>query len=238
VSVHFPARTPRFGTKNKRLPDTRQKESPYYWWWECLRRNTDYRATCSKGGRGKCAALYKDFGDVFVEFKTWWQVDRRGARLFAEPYIANMEVVDIDNASERVSDSILLVTLPLNLPKSQLLKRFREILKEHHRGKQGVRVRETSRAMYKLNGKEDVAFFETALEVWDLRHRRPELALWEIANLTRCVSPHNLIRNDDLAQDLTVKKNLLSATASRYIRKAEAMIRNVADGRFPDTRLK
>ncbi len=36
---------------------------------------------------------------------------------------------------------------------------------------------------------------------------------------------------------LTAKKNILAATASRYIRKAEAMIENVGRGRFPDTTL-
>ena len=240
MKYHFPAKSPRFGRKDNPLPLTHQQASCYFWWWEYLRRNEDYRKTCEKGGKGKCAKLYQDFGDVFsVDFRTWFNKDDRGPRLFAEPHIPDMKVVTLDTAKERMTEHTILVTVPLNLTQAHLLKTFRSILNKHHKGKRGERVKQTSQAKYQLVGKEDTAFLETALAVWDLRQARPDLALWQIANETRCVKREHLVRDEDrekgLKGELTLKKNVLAATASRYIRKAEAMIANVGQGRFPCT---
>ena len=81
----FLAPYPIFGTKNKRLPTGYQKRSPYYWWWQFLRRNQEYLECCERGGKGKHAQLYKDFGDVRDDdFHKWWTKDERGPNLFAE----------------------------------------------------------------------------------------------------------------------------------------------------------
>jgi hypothetical protein len=238
MKYHFPAKSPRFGRKTNPLPLPYQQASCYFWWWEYLRRNQDYKKTCENGGKGKCTKLYQDFGDVYsVDFRTWFNTDDRGQRLFAEPHIPDMKVVTLETAKERMTEHTILVTVPLNLTQAHLLKTFRSILNKHHEGERGVRVRQTSQAKYQLMGKEDTAFLEMALAVWDMRQAHPDMALWEIANETRCVKREHLIRaedrNKDLQGELAGKKNILAATASRYVKKANAMIENVGKGFFP-----
>ena len=50
--------------------------SPYYWWWMYLKLNKQYDETCRNAGKGPCADLYKDFGDVRPDgddaFFAWW----------------------------------------------------------------------------------------------------------------------------------------------------------------------
>jgi hypothetical protein len=72
-SRHFPYQHPTFGTvKNPKTPSHWQR-SVYYWWYEYLKRNTEYQKTCLQKGKGKCSEIYKHFGDVNVlNFKEWW----------------------------------------------------------------------------------------------------------------------------------------------------------------------
>lgn len=59
------------------------KCSVYYYWWLYLRHNQDYRDTCANKGSGICAAIFKDFGDIYRQtFQTWWTTHDQ---LFAEP---------------------------------------------------------------------------------------------------------------------------------------------------------
>jgi len=49
------------------------KCSVYYYWWEYLRRNEQYRETCQAGGEGQHALLYRWFGNVHEgDFHDWW----------------------------------------------------------------------------------------------------------------------------------------------------------------------
>lgn len=49
------------------------KCSVYYYWWEYLRRNEEYRETCRLGGEGKHPVLYRWFGNVHEgDFHDWW----------------------------------------------------------------------------------------------------------------------------------------------------------------------
>src|SRR5262249_29513954 len=83
---HFPYKNPVFGTKNRPNPERAWRKSEYYWGWEYLGRKPKYLKPCQSGGRGRMAALYRDFGDVRKDdFKAWWTEKDRGAELFAEP---------------------------------------------------------------------------------------------------------------------------------------------------------
>jgi hypothetical protein len=81
----FLAPYPTFGTKNKRLPPSQYERSPYYWWFEYLRRNADYIKCCEANGKTKLSKLYEDFGDVRdIEFRVWWTKEQKGTQLFGE----------------------------------------------------------------------------------------------------------------------------------------------------------
>jgi hypothetical protein len=64
MSIVFKAIHPLFGRAPKSLPLGYQQRSPFYWWWEFLRRNEDYEACCAVGGKGELAHVYGDFGVV------------------------------------------------------------------------------------------------------------------------------------------------------------------------------
>ena len=237
MPLHFSFIHPRFGTKAKPLSDSYRERSVYYWWFQYLRRNADYKATCDGHGVGPCAALYKDFGDVHaVEFKTWW--DAKGPFLFAQPDTPSIQIVERGQQSSdgQVRQSLLL-DVPLDLPIAHLVKRFKEILAKHHSGKKGHRHHESSQARYPTGGKIDIGFIKTALQVWDVRQAEPDKPLWEIANDFKLGSRLNLLKPDEVNKrgDPAVidKKNILAATASRHIRRAKEMIDATAKGNFP-----
>jgi hypothetical protein len=240
---HFAHPNPRFGTKNMQAPVNWWQESIYYWWFEYLRRNEDYKQTCTNGGRGKCAKVYADFGDVHAQdFKAWWTTNDRGATLFAEPPTPSIRVIKGDAiVLSSPKERTLVLEIPLDLPSTHLVKRFKEILDQHHTGKQGVKVNTSSKsqAMYPTaTDRIAIDFLRTALKVWDTRKVETNMPLWLLAQELN-LSPANHIK---LGKDGTIprgghvanQKAILAATASRYIRKAEAAIKNVGTGSFPD----
>jgi hypothetical protein len=210
----------------------------YYWWFQYLRRNADYKVTCEGQGDGPCAALYLDFGDVHaVDFKTWWE--DKGAFLFAELPRQSIQIID---SGHQIGDDdqgqlSLLLKVPLNLPVAHLVKRFREIVSKHHTGKQGRRHDAKSGARYPTGGKIDIGFLRISLQVWDIRMAEPDKPLWEIANDLKLVSRLNLLKPDEINKrgDPAVidKKNILAATASRHIRRVKEMIDATSKGKFP-----
>ena len=232
---HFPYQHPTFGTARNPKTASYWKRSVYYWWWEYLRRSEDYRKTVTSDGDGPLSDLYRDFGDVInTDFKTWWSTDERGAFLFAQPPARSIRVVDGETGFLQESNT-LVIEIPLELPKSHLAKRFRQILAERHDGKAGHRYVNVTGPKYPVTGKVDVKFLEVALQVWDLRKQEPAKPLWQIGNELRVGSRLNHIKRDDKGASLTDKKNVLAATTSRYLRKADTMINNVGRGVFPSS---
>jgi len=235
MKVHFPHPHPTFGRKTSPKAPSAWTSSVYYWWWEYLRRNEAYRKTCQHEGKGACMSLYKSFGNVHTDdFKTWWTSEDRGARLFAEPVTPSIQVLG-DLSTHQQSNDTLLLAIPLNLPITHLVKRFREVLVQHHKGKRGVKVSDSTEAMFPVEtGRIDTQFLQIALQVWDARNADPKMPWWEIATNLRLSPAHHILQSDTpkIAFD---KKNNLSAAASRYYRKANSMIEHVGQGRFPVT---
>lgn len=236
MKLHFPHPHPTFGTKKNPKPQTAWQRSVYYWWWEYLRRNENYKQTCQNGGKGKCATLYKDFGDVFAtDFKTWWSEGDRGARLFAEPPTPSIQVIEEGIVLKAAKDKTLVLEVPLNLPKNYLVKRFREILSKRHSGKKGNRVSVRTQAKYPIaSGRIDVKFLEKALRVWDARQEDPNKTLWKLAIEQKLALAHTP-RQSDSPKAGSDKRNNLSATTSRYLRMARLVIAGTGKGKFPIT---
>ena len=114
---HFLAPSPRFGRANNRLQLGYQQRSPYFWYWQYLRRNADYIACCKKGGKGKLAALYADFGDIREDnFHKWWTENQRGATLFAEQPLT-VKFGELRQADEWQphwdSEAVMVVAVPM-----------------------------------------------------------------------------------------------------------------------------
>ena len=245
---HFRAPTPRFGRVNNRLPIGYQQRSPYYWWWQYLRRNANYIACCEKGGKGKLAALYADFGDVREDnFHKWWTENQRGAELFAEQPLA-VKFGELATAADWQphwdKETVLVVAVPLSMSKRAIKGAFAKLLDSRHAGNKSGRpsmakLKEVSTARYKLEHNYTISGLLTALAVYDLwvenqaKPKAERLTLWEIGKALNINKSAIKDAESSSTADRLVGRNVLGATVSRYVKQARAMIENTAAGKFP-----
>jgi hypothetical protein len=231
---HFQYKHPTFGTMGKPKPKSAWEGTVYYWWWEYLRRNSEYLKCCESGGRGKLANLYKDFGDVRGDsFKDWWTKGGRGATLFSEPE-AELSIKVMDKGQTAIDPlDAFTVSIPLYLPKKLILRRFKELLDKRHKGKRGHQLAKRSKARYQVKGQPNIPAIKQALEVYDFKKANPKMKLWEIGNSIPKFQMENKIKTSDTESQITDKKNVLAATVSRYLRRAEKSIKNAASKNFP-----
>lgn len=242
---HFPYLHPLFGRGKRKLSDTSLwQRSVYYWWWEYLRRNKEYRYCCEKNGRvsnGILKRLYADFGNVYnVSFFEWWTEGSRGADLFANPrHHATVEVLQAGSVVSN-DERLIAISLPLTLPKRFLKKRVDTILNALHPSKRGVQYAKKSQAKYLYRAQPNVPSLRSTLAVYDAISRAKGVAegeakkrpYWQIAvDLNLAASSHP--RDNDSASVLTAKKVVLSATVGRMYKRALKMIDNAGKGVFP-----
>ncbi len=231
---HFQYKHPTFGTRALPKPRSGWEGTVYYWWWQYLRRNEDYLKCCDEGGSGPLSKLYKDFGDVRGDdFKKWWIDGGRGAHLFAEPQ-AEDSIRVLETGQEALDPSeAFTVSIPLYLPKKTILRRFKELLDERHQGKRGHQLAKRSKARYQVKGQPNIPAIKQALEVYDFKKAHPKMKLWEIGNAIPKLQMGNKIKIGNTESEIADKKNVLSATVSRYLRRAERSINNTGIGTFP-----
>lgn len=232
---------PTFGTKNKRLPLSRQELSPYYWWWYYLRRNQDYIKCCDNEGSGKLSKLYADFGDVRdKEFRVWWRI--RGVDLFAEQ-IKTYKFCEI-NSKDQIPEQwdetqVLYLQIPLNYDKRSLKKYFNQLLMTRHTRKRGRSSNKNKQitAKYKLNSTYTIANLRLSIQVYDRymenKHSDKKLKLWELGVEMGLLDKDSMPSPQDDKNDRLVKRNRLGATVGRYVNQAKTRIKNVALGEFP-----
>lgn len=214
------------------------EKSVYYWWWAYLRKNEQYRLCCERGGKGKLSRLYKDFGDVFnVGFQTWWVSEGRGEHLFAEP-LAPMHLKKIHSIEEWgedwTEDSVMVVAVPLFGSKRLIKRSFDRLLREEHKGKPGIPSKLKSESLYPLHTKFSINALQQMMKVYELRQAEPNLTLAQIGQKLK-LNLSAMPKKMDDPSAIEIKRNSMSAAVSRYLRKANAIIQNVAEGKFPCT---
>jgi hypothetical protein len=69
--------------------------------------------------------------------------------------------------------------------------------------------------------------------VYDFKKANPRMKLWEIGNAIPNLQMENKIQVGDTESGLADKRNVLAATVSRYLRRAEESIKNTSLGFFP-----
>ena len=205
----------------------------YYLWWEFLRRSDAYKKCCASNGNGQLKSIYNDFGDVFAtDFRSWWQKNGRGAYLFAEhlpPVFQTVKAMPNDVTMEQ----ILLLQVPMALPKRLLMAEFQKLLNEHHLGKRGRRNNVFSTAKYPVTGHVDIFALQKCLRVYDLKLANPKMPLWSITQQSKAIKREAFIEVGDSQAIITNKKLILANTASRLVNKAKMIIRNTELGKFP-----
>ena len=159
------------------------KCSVYYYWWEYLRRHEGYQKCCVKGGKGKYAALYADFGDVHAHNDFWqWCSKERHSELFCEPTARQIQVLDAKGVFEpTLSDDTLTIELPLEVRTAHLLSHIRKVLREYDaKAKAAKRI---SRAKYPVATKPVLTSLHQHLVVLDAQQANPKLKLHELYDL-------------------------------------------------------
>ena len=231
--VKFAYQHPKFGRSAADKLKEPFKKSVYYYWWEFLRLNTEYRECCSRGGKGKLEVLYKDFGDVFsVDFKTWWQSNERGASLFAEKLPPSFSVVPSKNIEEQ--DGVLYLRVPLSLPKRFLTREFQKILDKHHDGARGKRHNALSTAKYPVSGHVDIKSLCKCLIVYQERLANPKEPMWQIAMKFPSIY-EGIVRKTRSGENIldAQVKNVLANSVKRLLNRAEKIIAGTSLGKFP-----
>lgn len=233
AALKFAYKHPTFGRSNAVKATEPFKNSVYYLWWQFLRRSDAYKKCCASVGKGKLKNIYQDFGDVFAtDFKTWWQQNGRGAFLFAEQLPPKMKLIDV-MPDVSVSGQVLVVQVPLALPKRFLTAEFQKLLNAHHAGKKGRRNNESSTARYPVTGHIDTDALQKCLRVYDMKCANPKMPLWQITQECKAIKRDAFIENNDTQAIVTNKKLILANTASRLVKKAGLIVKNVEEGKFP-----
>ncbi len=223
---HFPYQHPTFGRGSKKKHEDA--------WWYYLKHNEEYIKTCEKSGKGSLFKLYEDFGDVRSDyFKNWWSSDSRGGNLFSDPPAQEtLRIVPKDEIGS-LDEDLLLMSVPLNLPKKFLLQRFRTLLAEKHKEERGKQYAKRSKATYQFKGQPNIDALMTALNALDRKRRVPTMKLWELGQfLPQFKHLYKEYIKNGTPLD-TRDKKLIEATVSRYIKKASLSVDNTSRGMFP-----
>lgn len=225
------------------------------WWWEYLRLSKDYWLICQTSSSlnnprvadEKMRWLYRKFGDIYsVDFDTWYT--RTGSRIFREqedlPKVIEIER-DFSNLRE-TRDGRLLIDIPLSLSQSTINRQINRLLKKHDDERLSNKL-EMSKSQFPIN---PVRFrlhtLQKMHEVWCLHRELIEkpVALGEARD--KYSTKGDLFRigkvlrlspsNEMLAEDVKLnhkRLNIMRATVSRYLNRANLLINNVEQGTFP-----
>lgn len=230
---------PKFGRQRRPFdaanPPQTVIDSPYYWWYQFLRLNKDYAATCKRGGRGHLSSLYRDFGDVFaLHFKAWWTARDH---LFAEPREGYRMMVArcANDLAPFDSEDVINLVVPLKGPRRSLAKSFRFlVLSKVKPAPKGVNVAD-SKAPYRLSGKWHIDALRTAYRVYSVRQQSKErgerlpwadIAIRAKIPMSYAQSSVGRRRDSDLRRTLTI-------LAMRHYRRAEQFIAASVTRSFP-----
>lgn len=212
-------------TSDDARPNPPFKNSPlhmcsvYYYWWAFLRENEDYIACCEKGGKGKMASLYADFGDVRDDkFMPWWI--STGRALFCEPPAEQIETF-LSPPREHDNEKRVLLSIPISGDIERTIAELRQLLKPIYKGKRGSDYR-GSKARYKIESKPVLTSLHQHLLIYQAKKQNPDMRQYEIAELV------------GISYRTSSDKDTSAAMVRRYQRQAEALVRNVGEGRFPD----
>ena len=201
--------------------------------WEFLRRSDAYKNCCESGGKGKLKKIFRDFGDVYsTDFKTWWQTNELGAHLFAEQLPPKFQPIK-SLPDEAIMNQVMLLQVPMALPKRLLMAEFQKLLNTHHAGKRGRRNNASSTARYPVTGHIDTDALQKCLRVYDMKIANPKMPLWQITQECKAIKRDTFIIDSDSQGIITNKKLILSNTASRLLKKAALIIENTEQGKFP-----
>lgn len=183
-------------------------------------------------------AVKNDFGDVWkTDFKPWWEDH---AYLFESLDPLTFEFVNtVDDFKHfEGSDDLLVITVPLLASKMHLRKEFEKLLREYHPGERGRPKYEDYAEHYSLCSRPYVQGLEQTLKVYKYKLEHPFASGEEIEDALTLITKKGSRAGEIWKAASTPKefehlRNIQRSTVSRYLRQANVLIENVAQGVFP-----
>jgi hypothetical protein len=220
------------------------EDSPYYWWWQYLRRHEGYVAYCQHPGGGEYSDLYADWGDIrdddFGEWFYW-----HGDKIFREPSVPDrlIEVRSVAELDGLDWQSVMVVVNPIQIGSKLLSKRdikrqFSLMVDARFAERKPGRPVYKSAAKYRIVGYPKLKALKEMLHVYDLRKAEPDLTLWEIGERLYREGKISIGRAavTDPAKPASFgidARNVMTATISRHLRTASTYIQNSTGFLFP-----
>ena len=176
-----------------------------------------------------------------LAFVQWWEESKD---FFVVEAFTVDTVDDEHEANEwwgEYSDdpSVKLLYINLNTPTSILIRDFSKLVRTLAKNKAGRPKIDQTLVDFPLVRAPNKAVIGKMLKCYDLwleNQRRPHAArrkLYEIGVLAK-ISPGYIVEDvNDHTREAAAKRELMSITASRMIKRAKTMIQNVEKGQFP-----
>jgi hypothetical protein len=220
------------GSRNLPYKDAEPyKSSLYYWWWAFLKRNSDYRQTCQKCGRGKLTRLYRDFGNIFEgTFLEWW---RGHKTLFAEQRILK---------ARGENDYNVIYHIDPYRPLHQIQEEIKALHMRAHAIMPKRGSTSTSTAEYPIYTNVSAHTLHRVLTIWDLKQTKPNDSAYDLgilAGLRPNLMPTSKYGAKRTLKALEIERHnqrariSISNQTNRYLRTAAQYIENVGLGEFP-----
>jgi hypothetical protein len=201
-------------------------------------------------------ATYDLIGDIDkIIFRYWWL--KRGIAIFGTPYNEpQLGVIDIFSAGQEIdfadlnkrvkknlqkerafegSPPTILLTIPLNLEKTAIIRKIKFLLKEIHIELPKTPAEPLIKLMHKrLNRKAT----EKGLNLLYRKSANPEMELWRLgarAKISETYSPVLDYKGPRKPKDATEISDriILSKITHRTLKRFEFIVENAARGKFP-----
>lgn len=219
------------------------RSSIYRWWYEYLKLSKDYwwmsQISNHRSADEAFQNVWNGFGDIYKsDFDRWWM--ERGRYLFVEQRLPR-KVKELDMRSITPSDfdeGQMVLSIPLTIRKETVMRQIRKILNQHYDRQYDVLQHSTAQCKL-YTGRYRQESIAIAYEVW-ITHRQhvtlkaegEKLTLWEIGEMLNLSGKAKVYINDD-PKSVQEKRRVANALVSRYLRKANALIKNAEIGKFP-----
>jgi hypothetical protein len=219
------------------------KLSPYYWWFQYLKRHEGYIRCCDDGGAGEYATLYSDWGDVRTDdFDEWFF---ENGQLFREPDVPDYlaEVAQISDLKDLDWSAVMVVVCPIRngskiLSKRDIKAQFSEMVDARFPNRIRGRPEFKTSAKYRVLGYPNLKKLEEFLAVYDLRKAEPDLYLWQIGERLHYEKKinsgrHHVTTKTDTKDEVKDKRKIMTILVKRHLTTAEKYINSAIGSEFP-----
>jgi|GEM_PF-1934942 len=208
--------------------------SGYYWWYKFL-------GLSWYNEIGPTHFLYEDFGDVNVPFEDWWWAH---TELF-EPvrHSPMLQLETVDDFSASIKRGEIVISFRKGASQNQILGEMPMWLLELGIRKEAPGRRkhrdEQLDAKYEFHQRPNVNALKIMYSCYVHKRDNPAATAYQIAEAVGILGGNKIqlkdtrLKKKDTKYEMADKKNRVGAIVSRYLQKADDVIKGVEAGAFP-----